>query len=177
MCYDSGGEEEEELCSPLPGKPRGAGVYVVRDRYGEYRACVDEVTGVVTSNRKDGCRGSGGRALLGHVNAAEGTCGSREAELLGAAAVSMAGDEVVVEDASGQVAGTVHLGKGTVTDAAGTTLAEVRRDGTLHGPEGSVLGSFEPFTFGALRSSLALYLVLLDPGLLSRREEGEDRGK
>ena len=43
----------------------------------------------------------------------------------------LSGDEVVIEDASGQVCGSVHLGRGLLADATGATVAEVRRDGTL----------------------------------------------
>lgn len=45
----------------------------------------------------------------------------------------LSGDEVVIEDASGEVCGSVHLGRGTLCDATGATVAEIHRDGTLVG--------------------------------------------
>jgi len=48
-------------------------------------------------------------------------------------------------------------------------VAEVKRDGVLSSSMSSNLGSFAPFTMHSARA-LLLYLVLIDPGMLSRRE-------
>jgi len=39
------------------------------------------------------------------------------------------------------------------------------------GASGEHLGSLSPFGFSDLRAKASLYLFLLDPGMLSRREE------
>ena len=49
-------------------------------------------------------------------------------------------------------------------------VAEIKRDGRVQSGQGESLGSFSPFTMRDARLA-ALYLVLIDPGMLSRREE------
>ena len=142
------------------GPPHGS-LVVVTDRYGEYRAAID-VEGTVVNNRSQ---------VLGFINFAERSAGSASEALLGQAQDQLSGDEVDISDASGVSVGCVHLGSGLIRDTTGSTVAEVRRDGSIQSSLGSNLGALTPFMYGDLRSTASLFLLLIDPGMLSTREE------
>jgi len=145
---------------PTNEPPSGVEVLVtVRDRYGEYRGCI----------AKDGqCLSNTGKTT-GFINWSDNMAGSAEEDYLGCCKDQISGDEVVVEDALDECCGFAHLGHALLKDSNKNMVAEVKRDGAVHSSSGSTLGFFEPFRFGDMRA-IALYVMLIDPGMLSREE-------
>ena len=106
---------------------------------------------------------------IGWINREEGTAGSLHEEYLGTCIDQLSGDECVVEDALDDRCGSINLGTATIHDNSGSTVAEFEQDGTVVGNHGSGLGKFEGFTYPEIRT-VALYLMLIDPGMLNESE-------
>lgn len=124
----------------------------IRDRMNDYRGCITE----------DGeCYNNAG-TLIGFVSEPE--AGNADSEYLGC----IRSDDAV-ENAVGDAVGTLDPGHATIADAHGTTVCEMQRTGEVRGHAGTFIGCFEGFDYHDMRT-VALYLLLVDPGMLSEIE-------
>jgi hypothetical protein len=73
---------------------------------------------------------------------------------------------------SDQRCGTLDLGTCYLKDTYDVTVGEVKSTGVVTGHAGSFLGEFEKFEYKHLRV-LAIYLMLIDPGMLTERHPGQ----
>jgi len=137
---------------PLLTAPDRECRFNIRDRNNDYRGCITD----------DGeCYNNVGE-LIGLLNDTE--AGTPDSEYLGC----IRSDDVI-EDAAERMAGRLDTGKAWIQDAQGTTVCEIRGTGEVFGHSCTYLGQFEPFSYRDMRT-IAMYLLLVDPGMLSEIE-------
>ena len=160
-------EPVEELAAEPEGDlledpPRDADVLcTIRDRNGNYRGYI----------AKDGeCRNNRD-TLLGFINEESGQCGTADEEYLGCISDQSAfnNSDCVIEDAIDEKCGTLDMGTGYIKDFNDRIVAELTHSGVCTGHAGSYLGEFEGFSFNQMKI-VALYLMLVDPGMLNEVE-------
>jgi len=142
---------------PPPQKPVLTGPdrpckFTIRDRMNDYRGCITE----------DGeCYNNAG-TLIGFVSEPE--AGNVDNEFFG-----LIRSDEVIENALGEPIGTLDPGRAYLIDKNGSTVAEMQGTGEVRGHAGTYLGQFEGFDYHDMRT-VALYLLLVDPGMLSEIE-------
>ena len=153
-------EEEEEEHELRYEPPEGVDVLLcIRDRFGNYRGYITE-EGECVNNRDK---------TIGWINRDEGTAGTNDEHYLGTCIDQLSGNECVVEDALDERCGSINLGTATIHDNQMSTVAEFEANGSVVGNHGSGLGKFEGFSYPEIRT-VALYLMLIDPGMLNEVE-------
>ena len=153
-------EEEQEEHELRYEPPDGVDVLLcIRDRYGNYRGYISD-DGECVNNRDN---------TIGWINRDDGTAGSVQEEYLGTCIDQLSGDECVVEDALDERCGSINLGTASIHNNFGSTVAEFEASGNVVGNHGSTLGQFEGFSYPEIRT-VALYLMLIDPGMLNEVE-------
>lgn len=165
----------------LDAPPADADVLcMIRDRDSNYRGYIGTVDGECRNNRN---------VLLGFINAESGACGTADEEYLGAISEESAGRrrsrtipptrpnnaqafndaDCVIEDALDEKCGTLDMGTGYIRDATGEVVAELGPSGVCTGHAGTYLGEFEGYSYHHMKT-VALYLMLIDPGMLNEVE-------
>lgn len=124
----------------------------IRDRANDYR-------GLITDDGD--CYNNAGE-IIGFISGDE--AGSPEMEYLGC----IRSDDVI-ENAVGDVVGSLDTGRAYILNAAGSTVCEILGTGELHGHANTYLGQFEPFSYHDMKT-IALYVLLVDTGMLSEIE-------
>lgn len=138
--------------------------FCVYDRVGNYRSCFC-LDGSVRNNRDE---------LLGYLNLETLQAGSASEDFLGELlSESPSEDELCARGPFDEFCAVVDLSKARLADRANSTLAEFTRMGEVISNDGLRLGRFEPFTYNDVRTA-ALYLLFLDPGMLSPVELDRD---
>ena len=99
---------------------------------------------------EDGCGN-----ILAYIEP-NGEVGSAEMDYLGKA------QNEQVLDRNDQPIGAYDQGRGLVQDGGGSTIAEISKEGTVHGNSQLQAGWVEGFTYDAMQT-LAAYLHLVDP--------------
>ena len=118
----------------------------------DYRGCITE----------DGeCYNNVG-TLIGFVSEPE--AGNPDSEYLGC----IRSDDVI-ENAIGDTLGRLDPGRAYISNEQGSTICEILGTGEVRGHAGTYLGQFEGFDYHDMRT-IALYLLLVDPGMLSEIE-------
>lgn len=148
-------EEAKELQTR---PPEGVEVeFTVLDREKNYRACI----------AKDGtCYNNLGN-VFGYLNFETYEAGSVSEMLLGTCVENHFNNVIQVRDAEDELAGYLDMGTHTIRDHQGATVADFEAAGVLKHPNGSFLGQFEGARGYHSMRELTLYLVMLDPGMLS----------
>lgn len=151
-----------DLGELLEAPPGGADVLcAIRDRDGNYRGFIAR-DGECRNNRN---------GLLGFIDGESGQCGTADEEYLGRASAESAFNDAdcVIEDALDEKCGSLDRGTGYLKDADGRIVAELGPNGSCAGHAGTYLGEFEGYSHGEM-TVVALYLMLIDPGMLSEVE-------
>ena len=99
---------------------------------------------------EDGCGN-----ILAYIEP-NGEVGSAEMDYLGKA------QNEQVLDRNDQPIGAYDQGRGLVQDGGGSTIAEISKEGTVHGNKQLQAGWVEGFTYDAMQT-VAAYLHLVDP--------------
>ena len=139
--------------------PPSDALLTILDRNSEYRAWI---------GRDGRCETRFG-TLLGWLNDNEYEAGSANDEYLGMVEENSFDNVCNVLDAIEEKCGSVDLGTHTIRDCNGATVADISAQGTVTGHNGMYMGQFEGFTFHQMKL-VALYLMLVDPGMLSKEE-------
>mmetsp|Transcript_21006 Transcript_21006/g.27237 ORF Transcript_21006/g.27237 Transcript_21006/m.27237 type:complete len:238 (+) Transcript_21006:111-824(+) len=136
-------------------------LFIIKDRYSNYRGYIS----------KDGeCRNNRNQ-LLGFINESD-QCGSAEQEYLGSISpVNEFNDSIcIITDAIDDKCALLDLGNGYIKNFDDDRIvAEISHNGICSGHAESYLGQFEGFSFHYMKT-IALYLILLDPGMLNEVE-------
>ena len=143
----------------LAGPPSGVDVLcTILDRYNDYRGYISKEGECVN------CLGE----TIGYINAESMQAGSADENFLGEL-LEGGSNRPQILDASDEIGGTVDLGTHAIQDSVGSTVADLDSRGMITGHNGTFLGQFEGFSFHIMRE-IAIYLVLVDPGMLSAEE-------
>mmetsp|Transcript_21837 Transcript_21837/g.33596 ORF Transcript_21837/g.33596 Transcript_21837/m.33596 type:complete len:1371 (+) Transcript_21837:73-4185(+) len=136
---------------------------VIYDRLGRYRSCVCQDLSV-RNNRDE---------LLGYVNEEMNQAGSATEDFLGELEPGARADILIARGPFDEVVANCDLGTMRISGAGNSTIAELTRSGDIVGNEGTRLGQISPFNFQDFNLA-ALYMLFLDPGILSNREIEEE---
>lgn len=126
----------------------------IKDRDNEYRGYISA----------DGACYNNVGHCIGYINVESEEAGSAREEYLGCLRKNT--NVCFIEDALDEVAGTLDLGLASIVDCDGSTVVELSRTGECTGHCGSYLGTFEGMDYNSMKV-IALYLVLIDPGMLN----------
>jgi len=102
--------------------------------------------------------------IIGYINQDTGEAGSVDCEYLGRLR-----SDWVVENNLDQKVGSLDSGRAWVRDWQDVTVAEITNAGEVAGHMLSHIGQFHGFNYHRL-NTVALYLLLIDPGMLSEIE-------
>ena len=151
-------DDDDELLTGPPIAPEDV-LFSVVDREKNYRSCVAK-DGTCTNNRGK---------VIGYLNFDSHEAGSAEEEYLGAVLENKFDNVYFVKDAADEIAGYIDMGTANIRDAGGSTVADLQVDGVVKHANGTYLGQFRGREFKAFHRmrECALYLMLLDPGMLS----------
>mmetsp|Transcript_19443 Transcript_19443/g.74646 ORF Transcript_19443/g.74646 Transcript_19443/m.74646 type:complete len:189 (-) Transcript_19443:144-710(-) len=145
--------KEQPLQRQPPPEAREPGALCIMDRYNDYRAYI-AADGAAYNNRGQ---------LLGYIDGDQ--VGDPEMGYLGCINA-----DHQIENEDDVVIASLDPGTVRVKDEDGLSVASMNNAGQIDGENGTYLGQFEGFTYHQMRT-VALYLVLLDPGMLSCIEE------
>eukprot|EP00026_Physarum_polycephalum_P017359 Phypoly_transcript_18562.p1 GENE.Phypoly_transcript_18562~~Phypoly_transcript_18562.p1 ORF type:complete len:198 (+),score=32.29 Phypoly_transcript_18562:94-687(+) len=137
-----------------PKEAYASGALNIKDRYRNYRGYIS-AEGTCYNNKGH---------IIGYIDTTSWQVGSRDEEYLG-----YLRQDSVIENAAEEKMGDLDLGRATIKNTKGSTVAAIDGTGAVTGNSGSFLGEFEGFGYNSMRV-IALYLVLLDPGMLNEIE-------
>lgn len=153
-------KEEEEKAERLTGPPEDADVlFSVLDREKGYRSYVDG-EGACFNNRGQ---------CIGYINFDTSEAGSASEMFMGVVVEQRFDNVYQVYDHGEELVGYLDMGTATIKNGAHATVADIQATGVVTHPTGAYLGQFvsrHMSTFHHLKA-VALYLVLLDPGMLN----------
>eukprot|EP00033_Pygsuia_biforma_P001172 GCRY01001333.1.p1 GENE.GCRY01001333.1~~GCRY01001333.1.p1 ORF type:complete len:203 (+),score=40.00 GCRY01001333.1:153-761(+) len=152
-------EAPKEVLTTPPPEALVDGAFCIRDRMNDYRGYISP----------DGQCFNNCSECIGFIEVDSGEAGSSEMEFLGSVVPGNAPDELFALNAAEEMVATVDLGRALVRDMQGATLCEFSNAGEVKGNWGSYLGQFEPFSYHDLKA-MAMYLTLIDPGMLCEVE-------
>lgn len=146
--------ERERMRGPPPGIQVA---FTVLDREKEYRSCI----------ATDGtCIDNYGQ-VFGYLNFDSLEAGSVSENYLGNIVESQFNNVAQVRDEEDDLVGYLDMGTRSVKDRQNATVVDFESGGRLKHPNGTYLGEFEGAKGFHNMRELALYLVLLDPGMCS----------
>ncbi|KAH3759917.1 hypothetical protein Pelo_8228 [Pelomyxa schiedti] len=102
--------------------------------------------------------------VLGYIEQSSWEAGSADGKFLGRLR-----DDNFVENAVEVVVGCVDLGRALIRDDQDTIVCEMTGTGEVYGHQGSYIGAFDNFDYHHMKI-ITLYLLLIDPGMLSEIE-------
>lgn len=147
------GERQRLLCPP-PGRDVK---YSIVDREKDFRAWI-EADGACFNNLGD---------VIGYLNLEDKQAGSVDEMLLGYVQESRFDNVATLLDADDTVIARVDLGTHVIRNAQGVPVVDIEQGGVVKHQNGTFLGQFSGAKgFHAMRE-IALYMVLLDPGMCS----------
>eukprot|EP00008_Paramoeba_atlantica_P006046 CAMPEP_0201487754 /NCGR_PEP_ID=MMETSP0151_2-20130828/15210_1 /ASSEMBLY_ACC=CAM_ASM_000257 /TAXON_ID=200890 /ORGANISM="Paramoeba atlantica, Strain 621/1 / CCAP 1560/9" /LENGTH=227 /DNA_ID=CAMNT_0047872899 /DNA_START=35 /DNA_END=718 /DNA_ORIENTATION=- len=156
-------EEEKPTLTDAPPEAFEEGNLNILDRYNNYRGYI-AYDGTCYNNRQE---------IIGYISvneSGEGQAGDPEERYLGSITTHMSTNKMVVTDDLDEKVGYLDLGLAKVFDQDDRSVGKLTKAGELSGCL-SYLGQFEGFDFHSL-SVVALYLLLIDTGMLNKEEEG-----
>mmetsp|Transcript_15594 Transcript_15594/g.44235 ORF Transcript_15594/g.44235 Transcript_15594/m.44235 type:complete len:229 (+) Transcript_15594:230-916(+) len=156
-------EEEKEMLTSPPPEALEEGNLNILDRYNNYRGYI-AYDGTCYNNRQE---------IIGFIScgeSGEGQAGDPEERYLGCIQFHMSTNKMTVLDDLDEKVGYLDLGTARIHDEDNRMVGKLTKAGELSGCL-SYLGQFEGFDFHAL-STVALYLLLIDTGMLNKEEEG-----
>eukprot|EP00300_Choanocystis_sp_HF-7_P027528 c32667_g1_i1.p2 GENE.c32667_g1_i1~~c32667_g1_i1.p2 ORF type:complete len:203 (+),score=39.78 c32667_g1_i1:69-677(+) len=144
----------------LTGPPRGSAVLLnIKDRKNEFRSWI----------APDGECFSNTGETIGFINVDDFDVGSADMEYLGKLEMDAGDGTCTIYDNLEEDIAALDMGRAIVKDKGGSTIAEIQGTGEIHGNGGTYLGQADGFGYAHQRV-LALYLVLVDTGMLSEVE-------
>jgi len=145
---------KKKVLTGPPPEAQKEGCMNIWDRMKHWRGYID-AEGTCYNNVLD---------IIGYINQDSGEAGSADSEYLGRLR-----PDWVIENNLEQVVGYLDSGRAYVKDYQETTVAEVKATGEVAGHMVSHIGQFHGFNYHRL-NTIALYLLLIDPGMLSEIE-------
>jgi hypothetical protein len=149
-------EEEPELLTGPPVPPDEV-LFSIIDREKNYRSCIHK-DGTVTNNRGQ---------CIGYVNARDMQAGTADEQYLGLVLEDQFNNVYQVRDAADELCGTIDMGTATIRDSVGATVADFQSNGVVKHNNGTYLGQFLGMKDFHHMITQTLYLMLIDPGMLS----------